>query len=79
MKKPSRKELRQNTAETLNNLLSQFEISSPSKRTKKVVEKVSKRFSNRLKQEIKRKLKQNQKATKKTKSAKAELKTAAAA
>ena len=79
MKKVSRKELRQNTEETLRNLLAQFEISSPSKRTKKVVEKVSKRFSNRLKQEIKKKMKENHKASKKTKhNGKAELKSVAA-
>jgi hypothetical protein len=80
MKKITRKELRQNTEEILRNLLAQFEIESPSKRTEKVVEKVSRRFSIRLKQEIKKKLKQNQKATKKAKhnGAKADLKSVAA-
>lgn len=80
MKKITRKELRQNTEETLRNLLNQFEISAPSKRTKKVVEKVSKTFSTRLKQEIKRKMKQNQKASKKVKqhNGKADLKSVAA-
>ena len=79
MKKITRKELRQNTEETLRNLLTQFEISTPSKRTKKVVEKVSKRFSTRLKQEIRKKMKENQKASKKVKNnGKAELKSVAA-
>jgi len=80
MKKVTRKELRHNTEESLRNLLAQFEISSPSKRTEKVVEKVSKRFSTRLKQEIKKKLKENRKASKKaTKhNGKAELKSVAA-
>ena len=80
MKKVTRKELRQNTEEILRNLLAQFEISSPSKRTEKVVEKVSKRFSTRLKQEIRKKMKENQKASKKAKhnGAKADLKSVAA-
>jgi hypothetical protein len=80
MKKLTRKELRKNTEETLRNLLAQFEIASPSKRTEKVVEKVSRRFSERLKQEIKKQLKQNQKATKKSRhnGAKADLKSVAA-
>jgi len=79
MKKITRKELRQNTEETLRNLLTQFEISAPSKRTEKVVAKVSKRFSTRLKQEIRKKMKQHQKASKKVKNnGKAELKSVAA-
>jgi hypothetical protein len=80
MKKITRKELRQNTEETLRNLLAQFEIASPSKRTEKVVEKVSRSFSSRLKQEIKKQLKRNQKATKKAghNGAKANLKSVAA-
>jgi hypothetical protein len=78
MKKVTRKELRRNTEEILRNLLSQFEISSPSKRTEKEVEKVSKRFSVRLKQEIKRKMKLNQKASKKVKVNGKDLKSVAA-
>jgi flagellar hook-basal body complex protein FliE len=79
MKKITRKELRQNTEEMLRTLLNQFEISAPSKRTKKVVEKVSKRFSSTLKQEIKKKMKQNQKASRKIKhNGKADLKSVAA-
>jgi glutamyl-tRNA reductase len=67
MKKVSGKELRQDTEKTINNLLSQFEIKAPSKRTRKVVEKVSRRLSKELKHEIKKQLKKNQKATKRTK------------
>ena len=67
MKKLSGKELRQNTEKTINGLLSQLEIATPSKRTRKVVEKVSRRLSKELKQEMKKQLKKNQRATKKTK------------
>lgn len=65
MKKISGKELRQNTENTINSLLSQLEIEAPSKRTRKIVEKVSRRLSKGLKAEIKKQLKKNQKATKK--------------
>lgn len=65
MKKLSGKELRQNTENTINSLLTQLEIEAPSKRTRKIVEKVSRRLSKGLKQEIKKQLKKNQKATKK--------------
>jgi hypothetical protein len=65
MKKISGKELRQNTENTINGLLTQLEIGTPSKRTRKIVEKVSRRLSKGLKQEIKKQLKKNQKATKK--------------
>lgn len=81
MKKISGKELRQNTENTINGLLTQLEIDAPSKKTRKIVEKVSRRLSKGLKQEIKKQLKKNQKATKKTKVAKspaAEAKTSAA-
>ncbi len=64
MKKISGKELRQNTEQTSNGLLSQLEI-EPSKRTQKIVEKVSRRLSKGLKSEIKKQLKKNLKATKK--------------
>ena len=67
MKKITGKELRQNTENTINGLLSQLEIEAPSKRTRKVVEKVSRRLSKELKSEIKKQLKKNLKATKKTK------------
>jgi glutamyl-tRNA reductase len=67
MKKISGKELRQNTENTLNNLLTQLEIASPSKHARKIVEKVSRRLSKELKHEIKKQLKKNQKATRKTK------------
>ncbi|HMJ71549.1 MAG TPA: hypothetical protein VK508_21790 [Cyclobacteriaceae bacterium] len=67
MKKISGKELRQNTENTINGLLSQLEIAAPSKRTRKIVEKVSRRLSKGLKQEMKKQLKKNQKATKKSK------------
>lgn len=66
MKKISGKELRQNTENTINGLLSKLEIEAPSKRTRKVVEKVSRRLSKELKSEIKKQLKKNQKATKKS-------------
>jgi len=79
MKKLSGKELRQNTENTINSLLTQLEIDEPSKRTRKLVEKVSRRLSKGLKQEIKKQLKKNQKATKKSKVAKSvEEKTSAA-
>lgn len=67
MKKLSAKELRQNTENTINGLLTQLEIAAPSKRTRKIVEKVSRRLSKGLKQEIKKQLKKNLKATKKSK------------
>lgn len=67
MKKLTGKELRQNTEKTINGLLSELEIQSPSKRTRKIVEKVSRRLSKGLKQEMKKQLKKNQKATKKSK------------
>jgi len=71
MKKISGKQLRQNTENTINGLLSQLEIETPSKHARKVVEKVSRRLSKELKQELKKQLKKqlkkNQKATKKTK------------
>jgi len=67
MKKLSGKELRQNTANTINGLLNDLEIEAPSKRTRKIVEKVSRRLSKELKHEIKKQLKKNQKATKKLK------------
>lgn len=68
MKKISRKELRQNTEDTLKGLLSQFKIATPSKRTQKVVEKISRRFSDQLKQEIKKSMKKNLKVSDKAKS-----------
>jgi hypothetical protein len=67
MKKLSGKELRQNTEKTINGLLTQLEIETPSKRTRKIVEKVSRRLSKGLKAEIKKQLKKNQKATKRSK------------
>lgn len=63
MKKISRKELRQNTADTLNTLINQLELDSTSKKARKIVAKVSKKFSKELKQEIRKQLKKNQKAT----------------
>jgi hypothetical protein len=81
MKKISSKELRQNTENTINGLLTQLEIDAPSKRTRKIVEKVSRRLSKGLKAEIKKRLKKNQKATKKSKVAamkSSEAKTSAA-
>lgn len=66
MKKLSGKELRQNTQNTINSLLTQLEIDAPSKRTRKIVEKVSRRLSKELKAEIKKQLKKNQKATRKS-------------
>jgi uncharacterized protein YdaU (DUF1376 family) len=65
MEKISKKQLRASTENTLANLLTQHEISSPSKRTKRVIAKVSKRFSDQLKEEIKKRLKKNVKAYKK--------------
>jgi hypothetical protein len=67
MKKLTGKELRQNTEKTINSLLSELDIQSPSRRTRKIVEKVSRRLSKGLKQEMKKQLKKNQRATKKPK------------
>ena len=61
MKKISGKELRQNTENTINGLLTQLEIAAPSKRTRKVVEKVSRRLSKELKQEMKKQMKKKRK------------------
>ena len=65
MEKINKKELRANTESVLTDILSQHKISSPSKRTKRVIAKVSRRFSSQLKEEIKKRLKQDVKAYKK--------------
>jgi hypothetical protein len=79
MKNITSKELRQNTENTINGLLTQLEIAAPSKRTRKIVEKVSRRLSKGLKHEIKKQLKKNQKATSKKKESKSVESKASAA
>lgn len=65
MKKISRKDLQLGTQDVLNHVLSDLHVSTPSKKTKKVLEKISKKFSSQLKNEVKRLMKKNQKAQKK--------------
>jgi hypothetical protein len=66
MKKVSRKDIEQNTQDIFNSLLNDLQVSTPSKRTKKVLEKISKKFSSVLKDEVKKLMKKNQRALRKS-------------
>lgn len=70
MKKNSKKELRSTIEVALNQMLAQFEISSPSKKTVKLVEETSKKFSLRILEEVKKHSKKIDKVVKATKKAK---------
>lgn len=64
MKKISRKEIRATVNQSLLNVVTDLEISDPSKKTKKLINKVSKKFSTELKGELKKHFKKMSKATK---------------
>jgi hypothetical protein len=65
MEKISKKDIRATVNETLFNVVSNYQIADPSKKTKKLIEKVSKKFSGELKHELKKHFKKMEKATKK--------------
>jgi hypothetical protein len=66
MKKVSKKEIRNSVKESLDNIVSRYEIADPSKKTNKLIRKVSKKISGELKGELKKHFKKMEKATKKT-------------
>lgn len=65
MKIISKKEIRETVKESLDNIVSQYEIAEPSKKTNRLIKKVSKKISCELKGELKKHFKKMQKATKK--------------
>lgn len=67
MNKISKKEIRETVKESLDNIVSQYEIAAPSKKTNRMIKKVSRKFSEELKGELKKHFKKMEKATKKAK------------
>lgn len=62
--KISRKEIRATVNESLLGVISNYHISEPSKKTKKLIDKVSKKFSSELKSELKKQFKKMAKVSK---------------
>ncbi len=67
MAKISKKEINNTVTEAVDSALEKLKISSPSRKTKKVLGKVSKKVSSQLKKEVKKQNKKIAKADKKTK------------
>ena len=67
MEKIKRSEIANTFQEALGSSLEKLKISSPSKKTEKVLTKISKEFSGQLMKEIKKQEKKVAKAAKKTK------------
>jgi len=67
MEKIKKSEIANTFQEALGSSLEKLKISSPSKKTEKVLTKISKEFSGQLKKEIKKQEKKVAKAAKKTK------------
>lgn len=67
MNKITKKEISQMVEEAIGKALEKLKISTPSKKTKKLLGKVSKKFSGQLKEEVK---KQNKKVEKESKTTK---------
>jgi len=79
MKIVSKREIRATVNESLLNIVSNLEIATPSKKTKKLIQKVSKKFSGELKGELKKHFKKMAKVTKARLNGKAPSKTALSA
>jgi hypothetical protein len=66
MKKISKKEIKNTVEGAMTQALSEFEISAPSKKTKKAITKATKKVSDEVKRELKKQKKKALKATKKS-------------
>jgi hypothetical protein len=66
MKKVSKKEIRHTVKESLDNIVSQYEIAEPSRKTNKLIKRVSKKISGELKGELKKLFRKMEKVTKKS-------------
>jgi hypothetical protein len=64
MEKISRKKIRTTVNESLLGVVSNYQISEPSKKTKKLIDKVSKKISSELKSELKKQFRKMAKASK---------------
>ena len=64
MKIVSKKEVKATVDQSLANIISQLEITSPSKKTSKLIEKMSKKLSGELKDELRKQFKKESKASK---------------
>jgi hypothetical protein len=62
--KISKKEIRATVNQSLFGVVSNYHISEPSKKTKKLIDKVSKKFSNELKSELKKQFRKMAKVSK---------------
>jgi hypothetical protein len=67
MAKISKKEINHTVTQAVDSALEKLKISSPSKKTKKVLGKVSKKVSSQLKKEVKKQNKKRAQEDKKTK------------
>ncbi len=67
MEKITKKEIANTVEEAMGSTLEKLKITSPSKKTEKVLHKVSKEFSGQLKKEVKKQDKKASKAAKKDK------------
>ena len=54
MKTISKKDIRTKVAEAMNETLTQFDISKPTKKTEKFIKKTSKKLSGKIKSEVKK-------------------------
>ncbi len=63
--KITKKEIAHTVEEAMGSTLEKLNITSPSKKTEKVIKKVSKEFSGQIKTEVKRKQKEEKKQDKK--------------
>jgi len=67
MKKITKKEIAHTVEEAMGSTLEKLKITSPTKKTEKVLNKVSKEFSGQLKKEVKKQEKEASKTAKKAK------------
>ena len=66
MKTTNKKELRLTVKEALTQIIGNYQIEKPSKKTVKIIEKTSKKLSKELKEELKKQTKKMVKANKKS-------------
>ena len=67
MKGISKKDIRAKVEKSLNDTLSQFDISKPTKKTEKFIKKTTKKLSGKIKSEVKKQVAQAEKAHAKVK------------
>ena len=78
MKKISKKEIELTVSNSLIAVVTDFNITEPSKKTNKLIKKVSRKMSEELKQDLKKQMKQMEKVSRKSVNGKAATKALSA-